>query len=250
MYSNAIRWQTESAAQAVPGERAGENVQSQMRRLQRAYTGADSGWQAYLLVLRFALFNLVAFAALGAAYLEGWVETVFAQDQTRLTLIISAAFAVGWAIAARKTWQTSREINQAKAASPHASSRADVYLAEIEGRSVESRALSASSLRLKLFSRIAVIRHVAGALVVLGLIGTVLGFIIALSGVRPEAAADVNSISPMVATLIQGMSIALYTTLVGAVLNVWLMVCYRILATGTVNLFAALIDLGESRGRD
>ena len=36
--------------------------------------------------------------------------------------------------------------------------------------------------------------------------------------------------------------IALYTTLLGAVLNVWLIVDYRILANGTVDLIAAIID--------
>jgi hypothetical protein len=49
----------------------------------------------------------------------------------------------------------------------------------------------------------------------------------------------------MISTLIQGMSTALYTTLVGAVLNVWLMVNYHLLAGGTVKLISALTELGE-----
>ena len=40
-------------------------------------------------------------------------------------------------------------------------------------------------------------------------------------------------------------STALYTTLVGAVLNVWLMVNYHLLAGGTVKLITALVELGE-----
>ena len=95
---------------------------------------------------------------------------------------------------------------------------------------------AASALRLKLGARIGSIRHFANSLVFLGLIGTVIGFIIALSGVDPDAAADVESIGPMVSTLINGMSVALYTTLVGAILNVWLMVNYRLLESGTVTL--------------
>jgi hypothetical protein len=43
------------------------------------------------------------------------------------------------------------------------------------------------------------------------------------------------------------MSIALYTTLVGAVLHVWLMVNHRLLATGTSELFNTIIELGEQR---
>jgi hypothetical protein len=56
----------------------------------------------------------------------------------------------------------------------------------------------------------------------LGLIGTVLGFIIALSGVDPEQAQNLDATKAMVATLIVGMSIALYTTLMGALANLWL----------------------------
>ena len=89
-------------------------------------------------------------------------------------------------------------------------------------------------------------RQVAASLVLLGLIGTVLGFVIALSGVNPETAGDVRAIAPMVTALISGMSVALYTTLVGAVLHLWLMVNYRFLAGGAVKLATSLVSLGEA----
>ena len=79
----------------------------------------------------------------------------------------------------------------------------------------------------------------------LGLVGTVIGFIVALSGVDPQTSAQVDEVASMVATLVAGMSIALYTTLVGAVLHVWLMVNHRLLATGTSNLFNAIVERGE-----
>ncbi len=52
----------------------------------------------------------------------------------------------------------------------------------------------------------------------------------------------------MVSTLIAGMSTALYTTLIGAVLNIWLMIDYQLLAGGTVKLITSLIDRGEEIG--
>ncbi|MEQ8805654.1 MAG: MotA/TolQ/ExbB proton channel family protein, partial [Rhodospirillales bacterium] len=97
-------------------------------------------------------------------------------------------------------------------------------------------------LRLTLSNRIVVVRHIANALVLLGLIGTVIGFIIALSGVDPTAASDANKVGAMVATLISGMSVALNTTLVGSVLYVWLIVNHRILATGTVRLLSTALQ--------
>ena len=102
-------------------------------------------------------------------------------------------------------------------------------------------------LRLRMTSYIGIVHHVANTLVFLGLVGTVIGFIVALSGVDPRSAANVDNVVPMVATLIHGMSIALYTTLIGAVLHVWLMVNYRLLAAGTIRLFNAIVELGERR---
>ena len=49
----------------------------------------------------------------------------------------------------------------------------------------------------------------------------------------------------MVAQLIEGMSVALYTTLVGSILSVWLGLIYQMLATGTSNLISQIIELSE-----
>lgn len=98
---------------------------------------------------------------------------------------------------------------------------------------------------MRLGRRIATVRHIANSLVFLGLIGTVIGFIIALSGVDPSRAADADNVADMVATLISGMSVALNTTLVGAVLYVWLIVNYRLLSSATVDLLTETIDLGD-----
>ena len=105
-------------------------------------------------------------------------------------------------------------------------------------------------LKLKLSNRIGIVCHIAHSPVLLGLIGTVIGFIIALSGVDVDLAADVNSVGPMIPTLIGGMSVALYTTLVGAILNIGLMVNYRLLLSGTVNLATSVVELGERYARD
>ena len=107
----------------------------------------------------------------------------------------------------------------------------------------QSRALQAGSLRLELTDRIVTVRHIANALIFLGLIGTVIGFIIALSAVDPNAASDAENVAGVIATLIDGMSVAHNTTLVGATLYLWLTVNYRILTSGTVTLIAEVIGL-------
>ncbi|NJO37477.1 MAG: MotA/TolQ/ExbB proton channel family protein [Rhizobiales bacterium] len=195
--------------------------------------------------MRFAVVNLVAFALLAAVWLQGWLDAVLAGDATRLVLIIVLVFLAGLTLCATKVLQVGAELDRIRAPAADPKARVTRYLDAIAGKDGPSRALSASALKLKLASRIAVVRHIAGSLVFLGLIGTVIGFMIALSGVDPERAADVSAIGPMVSTLISGMSVALSTTLAGAVLNIWLMVNYRLLESGTTRLLTSIVELGE-----
>jgi MotA/TolQ/ExbB proton channel family len=208
----------------------------------------DPALYSFVLALRFGVVNLIALMLLGAAWLKGWLADLVINDTTHLVAAIAGVFALGFVLCARTALQISSELNQVRARDRRPSSRVAGYLRSIAGRDGQSRTILASTLKLKLASRIAPIRHVANSLVILGLIGTVIGFIIALAGVDPEAAADVSSIGPMVSTLIDGMSVALHTTLVGSVLNVWLMLNYRLVESGTVRLLTAMVELGERRG--
>ncbi|MFQ5985473.1 MAG: MotA/TolQ/ExbB proton channel family protein [Alphaproteobacteria bacterium] len=218
----------------------------------KPFVPAREAWDhshRYLLALRFGLVNLVAAALFAAAYLQGWVEAVLAADSTRLSVVIFGVFVFGLGLTGRRVWQINCGLNQAGEFDPTCSSGVAHYVAAVRDRNAESRSIAAATLRLKLVSRVNVVRHIAGTLVFLGLIGTVIGFIIALSGVDPRSASDIDAVAPMVSTLIQGMSVALYTTLVGAVLNVWLMANVQILATGTVNLLTTTVELGERYAR-
>ena len=214
-----------------------------------ALSDADAAARRYLLLLRFAVINLIATALLCAAWMKGWVDLILAGDSTHQVLLIAAVFAYGLVRCGGKILLTSVEINQVS--NPHSagSSRVQKYLEGISRHDAQSRAISASALKMQLLSRISSIRHIGNSLVFLGLLGTVIGFIMALSGVDAQAAGDVDAIGPMVTTLIDGMSVALYTTLVGAVLNIWLMINYRLLEGGTVTLLTAIVDLGERHAR-
>jgi hypothetical protein len=201
----------------------------------------------YLLVVRFFLINLVATALLVGAYLQGWLDDIFAETLRELSGGIVLVFLYGLGLCGVQVWRHSVALNQLKAGAPDPESRIGRYLSRAATAGPESRSLQAGTLRLKLTNNIVVVRHIANALVFLGLIGTVIGFIIALSGVDPESASNAENVAAMVATLIGGMSVALYTTLIGAVLYIWLTVAYRILVTGTVDLIAITIELGEAR---
>ncbi len=205
--------------------------------------------RSYLLLLRFTVFNVVAFALLAAVWIEGWVNLVFASDVTRITTGITVVFVVGWLMCLAKVVHCSRELNAVTDSSGGSPSRVRWYLDLSTEVRPEAHGALADCLRSRLYARIAVIRTIANSLVILGLIGTVIGFIIALTGIDPNAVADIGAIAPMVSTLIEGMSVALYTTLVGSVFHVWLIVNYQVLTTGTVNLANTIIERAEAPAR-
>ncbi|MGB0629084.1 MAG: MotA/TolQ/ExbB proton channel family protein [Alphaproteobacteria bacterium] len=200
---------------------------------------------SYNAVLRFAVVNVAGFVLLAAAWTRGWIDIVVAADQTGLTFAIFGVFLVGLAICGVKLHRIGREAIAASADRAEGTTWAAQYLDAISGRDSGARSIVVSTLRLRLSDWIAIVRHFANSLVLLGLIGTVVGFIIALSGVDPDAVSDVKSISPMVSQLLAGMAVALYTTLAGATLNLWLMVNHRLLAGATARLVATLVEPGE-----
>ena len=210
--------------------------------------GADRSIDEFrgLLILRFAIANIAGFSLLGALYMNGFVDDVRAGDSTGLSIAIFVAFLAGNVICGQRIWRVSTELDGLSGDGVRPHSWAGRYLAAVAGRDSSSRALLASTLESRVAAKIVVVRHVANSLVLLGLIGTVIGFIIALSGVDPETVADVDKIAPMVGELIRGMSVALYTTLVGAILSLWLTVNFQILSGGAVKLVVATVRRGEA----
>ncbi len=203
----------------------------------------------YLHFVRFCLVNIVATALAAAAYLQGWLDGVLGAHLVELSAVIFMVFLYGLGLCGAKIWRHGVELDAVTAGTPSPETRVGRYLSLARDADAESRSIHLGALRLKLTDRIVGVRHVANSLIFLGLIGTVIGFIIALSGVDPEAASEVENVQAMVSALISGMSVAMNTTLVGAVLYVWLNLSHRILVTGTVDLIDATIELGESRAR-
>jgi MotA/TolQ/ExbB proton channel family len=203
------------------------------------------GRYRYLLLLRFLLINGTGVVLLGAVWMQGWVDRILAADDTHICKLIFALFLVGVVWTGQKVLMLSHELNALERWPIGSDARATEVLRAMRGRDGQTRAALAGALRLKLAHRIAPVRHMAGTLVLLGLIGTIVGFVIALSGVDQEAVTDASAIGPMVATLLHGMAMALFKTLVGSVLNVWLMVDYRLLEAGATHVLTHVIEQGE-----
>jgi biopolymer transport protein ExbB/TolQ len=196
----------------------------------------------HTLLLRFALVNIVALGLLGAAWMQGWLDG-FAERRTWIiSLAIFAVFVWGLILTGFRLFRMNQAIvSLATDAGGHATPFADTFT-RLKTNKPDERALQTNMARMELGNQIGAIRYIANSLVFLGLIGTVIGFIIGLSGIDAAATKDVDKIAPMITELINGMSVALYTTLLGALLNIWLNVNLRILTDGSVRLLALLVD--------
>ena len=201
----------------------------------------------YLLILRYSLINLVGLIFLFVLITQGYVTKAIKADITNMVIVILALFSVGFILAAYRTFWLSRELNYSFLKVLPPNSIAKDFLQNSKKLDASSRNNLAASLRIKLNSKINYIKFMANTLVILGLIGTVIGFIIALSGVDGSVSSNPEEVSKMVSTLIQGMSVALYTTLVGSICSVWLNICYQIMSTGANNLLSKIIELGEKK---
>jgi biopolymer transport protein ExbB/TolQ len=201
----------------------------------------------YLLILRYSLINLVGLVFLFVLITQGYVSKAIKADITNMVIVILALFSVGFILAAYRTFWLSRELNYSYLKVLPPNSIAKNFLQNSKKLDASSRNNLAASLRIKLSSKINYIKFMANTLVILGLIGTVIGFIIALSGVDGSVSSNPEEVSKMVSTLIQGMSVALYTTLVGSICSVWLNICYQIMSTGANNLLSKIIELGEKK---
>ena len=199
----------------------------------------------FLLVLRFSLINIIGFIFLFVAFSQGYITKAIDADITNVILLIFVLFILGFLISSVRAFWISKQLNYAEAKSQNKNSIAYQYQSNIKGLDASSRNNLASSVRIKLAGKINFIKFIANTLVILGLIGTVICFIIALSGVEAGVSSNPEEISKMITTLIQGMSVALYTTLAGSICSVWLNICYHILSSGANKLLSKIIEVGE-----
>lgn len=173
-----------------------------------------------LLLYRFIVFNGMMLAVAAAVGWSGYLVPLFEGDNSRLTLVISALFLVGWLWSWRKALTVSLDLNDVKrrGARPACEAERDKELAKSEW-----------------------LGTVSEWLVALGLLGTVVGFSMALTGVDQGGLSSANGVQSAVAQLMRGMRIALNTTLLGAAFAIWHEVNVRMLKTALAVYWAERI---------
>jgi hypothetical protein len=73
------------------------------------------------------------------------------------------------------------------------------------------------------------VQWIATHVVRIGLLGTVVGLIVAFSAATAGGPTDPSAVKPMIAAVVSGMYVALYATLLGIGTNLWLKINLRLL---------------------
>lgn len=189
----------------------------------------------YRFVSQFLAINIAGIGFFLLAWINGWVARVIEADSSYVSFVILALFVFALISITRRVFIISHELDLLHS-NTTASARLEKYRLALKNSSSASRALE-----IRMFSRITHIRSIGNGLVVLGLIGTVIGFILVAAEVNVDTAQDVSQVGGLVGALLHGMGVAFYTTLVGAIFSLWLSVNYQILHTGTALVTAAFM---------
>lgn len=164
-----------------------------------------------LLMYRFAVFNTAAAALLAYLGSKGYIAMALAADPTGISIAIALFFTVVWGSTAIRVWKTAQGLNRLK----------------------DEEYLPMNKPWRKRMVKIEHIGKAAGWLAYLGIIGTVIGFIMALSGVDVTLFASAQGVSQLAPQMMAGMGVAVWTTLAGGLFGLWTEINHQMLRTAT-----------------
>lgn len=175
-----------------------------------------------LLLYRLYITNFCGFALVAWAAMLGYVQRVYANDISHISYVITALFIVGLGSTALQAWRVNREID---AGNVSLTRHMDMMMHTVK-RKATAASLPIGSAHLS---------DIKEWLFTLGLIGSVVGFVIALDGIGSASLSTAEDTQKVAAQLLAGMSVAFYSTLAGSVLGLWTSINLRMLNTATAS---------------
>lgn len=162
------------------------------------------------------------------------IQGLFSQDKTRISLVITAMLLVMTLHAGYRSLFIARQFlmfdrlfyssasTELKAAYPQGTSIAHDYI-------VNAGVLQAEVLSERIRGSHQIGWFITGAMLKLGLLGTVIGFVIMLGSIRGLETLDLSDIKALMQQMTEGMGIAMNTTIVGLVGSLLLSAQYLLL---------------------
>ncbi len=217
-------------------------------------------------------FGLVVFGAFVAS--RGGVATrVLTDDASRISAIILGLLFLASLHAGARAWRLGREICAAQQLKTHATTTPDLFSRDELGepalnapglpgvhardhllllatKALRQGRLGSQELLLERLENVLGRGHetgwfIADLMIRLGLLGTVIGFIVMLGSVAGVSSVDLQTLQQLLTGMSGGMRIALYTTLTGLGAGILLSFQYRMLDAAVDRLMAEIIELGE-----
>jgi biopolymer transport protein ExbB/TolQ len=223
-----------------------------------------SGDTNYLLLMRFVIVNAIAGVAFFLVWRTGWVKNILTTDGTYICRIILVFFAGAVVVCSWKLFKMTRDLNIAReyirllkkegniAACEkieQGNSRLALYLTEIKGLSAEDRYSLEADLRENMAHKISGVGNNMTRLVTLGIIGTVIGMKLFITGFEITGHAADPNVRELLNAVLPGLNVAVSATLVGGIASFWLEWLFEILESGNGQLISALIKAGVYRAK-
>ncbi len=245
-----------------------------MRALTQFLLGSPFEAREHAPLLRWLLLNAVALFGFFAAWHFGLVQLMLQSDKSYISLVILVVYVAFTVHCFALTWQISDETNAARRVRQQVeASNGDLRVLDErvvarDGRPLELCKLTHHIHNLMIKSRLqghakldqTVLLHgfteglknrqrlgwfVANGLFKLGLLGTIVGFILMLSPIGDIDAYDVETMKSALSTMGNGMAVALFTTLAGLIGGLLLTLQYYVLDEATMSLLALSTELTE-----
>lgn len=190
----------------------------------------------------FVVLNLFGCALAYIAHLKGWVDLVLGRDESSISVVIAAVGAFGLLLCFGATLRLNHYFDDLSKDLSSGGNRFERYLTI----SLRSQSDAVYALETHLARKMGWIGFVGTLLPSLGLLGTVVGLIIALDYSRFE---DVESISEVIDELFKqmgtGVGVAFLTTLVGMLGWLWHKVNVQILENESLRIVEEFIWISD-----
>lgn len=212
----------------------------------------------YVMFLRAIIFNAACFALVDYIYQDGRIDAVLKFDTLYISRTIAGLGILGLCAVIARIFQVSRELNIAKKYRALMDSggdkkAADEWLGSTDSRVAEfilnyrrvlpeDKSVFVGNFQMTIVRKLSIFGSMTDWLTVLGLLGTVVGFRIALevmTGLK-----DISLLVTFVQSISGGLMIAIDTTIVGICAAIWLDVNLKwILHPGAVQLVSEAVNI-------
>ena len=134
-----------------------DSITNEYVRLRSGYKGWFMNYK-HLLLLRYSLINSIGIIFFIVTYSQGYIDKAINADVTYVVILIITLFLLGLFIATQKTLWISRELNYAFSEKKVPTSLVNDFLQNSKGLDASSRSNLASSIRIKISSKIELVK--------------------------------------------------------------------------------------------